>query len=415
MESLSMDGQLPLGLRRVLLVEPTFPIPNKSRLHKNFIPIGLLKLAAYYRNSGADVRLVRGEVPETAIGMYPDTVLVTSLFTYWSGHVMRSVSYYKRLFPNAELVVGGVYASLMPEHCRRETGCDRVFIGVHEEAEKCRPAYDLLDNKVDFQVLHASRGCIRRCSFCGVWRIEKKFEPKRSIKGEILKPKLVFYDNNLLANPFIDDILMELIELRSEGAVKWCESQSGLDGRVLQERPRLASLLKKAGFRYPRIAWDHAYSEHRAIECQIDILTSAGYESRDIFVFMLYNYDLPYEELERKRIKCWEWRVQIADCRYRPLDQTYDRYNPNKRSQDSSAYYVHPSWSDKLVRQFRSNVRRQNICVRYQLPFYSRALENKWVRKDLAARARHLEDKHEMAKLLSAEGVDYWFPNQEMD
>jgi len=318
-----MQTQVLPGLRKVLLVEPAFPIPNKSRLHKNFIPIGLLKLAAYYRKSGADVRLVRGEVPETHIAMHPDAVLVTSLFTYWSGHVRRSVTYYKRLFPKAEIVVGGIYASLMPEHCKTETGCDRVFVGVVEEAEQCRPAYDLLDNNVDFQVLHASRGCIRRCSFCGVWRIEKGFRPKPSIKNEIIKPHLVFYDNNLLANPFIENILSELVELRSSDTVKWCESQSGFDGRVLQEQPHLASLLKEAGFRYPRIAWDHAYSEHRAIECQIDILTSAGYESRDIFVFMLYNYDLPYEELERKRIKCWEWRVQIADCRYRPLDQTY--------------------------------------------------------------------------------------------
>lgn len=409
-----MGRQLPLNPRSVLLVEPWFPIPNKSRLHKNFIPIGLLKLAAYYRNAGADVRLVRGEVPESHIGMHPDTVLVTSLFTYWSGHVIRSVTYYKRLFPKAEIIVGGIYASLMPEHCKRETRCDRVFVGVHEEAEQCRPAYDLLDDKVDFQVLHASRGCTRRCRFCGVWRIEREFKPKPSIKDEVIRPNLVFYDNNLLANPFIENILTELIELRSNSRVNWCESQSGFDGRILQEQPHLATLLKEAGFRYPRIAWDHAYSEYRAIERQIDILTNAGYKPRDVFVFILYNYELPFEELERKRVKCWEWRVQIADCRYRPLDQEYDRYNPCKKAQDASAYYIHPNWIDRLIREFRRNIRRQNICVRYRLPFYSKALERKWVHKDLAARVRNLGDRHEIVRLLSAEGVDYWFPDQEI-
>ena len=33
-------------VKSVLLVEPNFPIPAKSRNHKNFLPIGLLKIAA---------------------------------------------------------------------------------------------------------------------------------------------------------------------------------------------------------------------------------------------------------------------------------------------------------------------------------------------------------------------------------
>ena len=30
---------------KILLVEPAFPIPPKSKNHKDFLPIGLLKLA----------------------------------------------------------------------------------------------------------------------------------------------------------------------------------------------------------------------------------------------------------------------------------------------------------------------------------------------------------------------------------
>jgi len=42
---------------------------------------------------------------------------------------------------------------------------------------------------------------------------------------------------------------------------------------------------------------------------------------------MIYNWSFDYEELEAKREKCFEWNVQIADCRYRPLNQTFDNYN----------------------------------------------------------------------------------------
>ena len=46
-------------VKSVLLVEPNFPIPNKSRNHKNFLPIGLLKIAAYLRTKDIDVKLIR--------------------------------------------------------------------------------------------------------------------------------------------------------------------------------------------------------------------------------------------------------------------------------------------------------------------------------------------------------------------
>ena len=169
----------------------------------------------------------------------------------------------------------------------------------------------------------------------------------------------------------------ELIELRKLGKIEWCEAQSGFDGRILLEKPYLAEMIREAGFRYPRIAWDWEYSQYPQIEKQINLLKDAGYRSYDIYVFMLYNWDIPFEEMEKKRIKCWEWKVQIADCRYRPLDQTFDNYNPRVLGQTNKDYHIHKGWTDLLVKQFRRNVRRQNICVRQKVLFYSKQLERK--------------------------------------
>ena len=44
-----LDDWINESTKRVLLVEPNFPIPNKSRNHSNFLPIGLLKIAGYLR------------------------------------------------------------------------------------------------------------------------------------------------------------------------------------------------------------------------------------------------------------------------------------------------------------------------------------------------------------------------------
>ncbi len=286
-----------------------------------------------------------------------------------------------------------------------------------QEAEKCSPAYDLIKNAnphpIDYQIIHASRGCIRDCDFCGVRKIEPDFEQKSVIKGEIKKRKIVFYDNNFLANPYIEDILHELIDFKKEKKILWCESQSGFDGRALKEKPLLGKMVKKAGFRYPRIAWDWRYDQFKEIKEQIDILVAGGYNFKDIYIFMLYNWDIPFEEMERKRIKCWEWDVQIADCRYRPLDQISDKYNPRKE-QTNKDYHIHTEadWSDALVKQFRKNVRRQNICVRPGFPFYSKDFERKIFGEEVRRAVKLLATTEEKIWYLQQMKADYWLPDE---
>jgi len=161
--------------KRYLLVEPDFPT-LKNRNHYDYLPIGLLKIASYLREQRNEVKLVYG-YPDNfndtirIMKFNPDEVWVTSMFTYWAKYVKETVQYYKSIFSKAKVIVGGIYASLMPDHCKKYTGCDEVYVGVHSEAEKYFPAYDLIKNDngslVDYQIIHASRGCIRQCPSVG--------------------------------------------------------------------------------------------------------------------------------------------------------------------------------------------------------------------------------------------------------
>lgn len=352
-------------MNNILLVEPNFPIPAKSKNHSNFLPIGLLKIASYYRSMGDNVKLHRGNY---VADIYPDEIKITSLFTYWSKHLWESVHFYKSQYPKAKIQVGGIYASLMPEHAK-QSGCDEVQIGLYKNGvvEAIEPAYDLVD--VDYQIIHGSRGCFRHCNFCGTWKIESQVSFKQTIKNEIMKNKIVFYDNNLLANPYTKDILSELIEFKFPNNSRvHCESQSGLDGRLLVKDPEIAFLLKKARFKNPRIAWDGPYKQWVKIKEQIHILKGAGYKTDEIFIFMLYNHDLSYEEMRAKLDACRRWRIRVIDCRYRPLDAIFDGYRPNAKSQQGNEYYIHQDWTDKQVRFFRRAVRRQNIALMLDLP-----------------------------------------------
>jgi len=383
-----------------------------------------------YKAKEHRVKLIRGELTKKDIlkvggGRWntPDEIMITSLFTYWKEHVVNCVEHYRKLYPSAKITVGGIYASLMPDDCQRIPGVDDVWVGIHPEAEKYEPAYELIEQNphpLDYQIIHSSRGCPRQCDFCGTWKIEPSFVSKRSIKDEITKKKIVFYDNNLLMNRNIDNILDELIELKKSGEIKWCESQSGFDGRILLKKPELANKIKQAGFRSPRIAWDSSFEEANIVKKQIDILLKAGYHRKQIFVFMIYNWEIGFAEMEKKRIKCYRWRVQIADCRNRPLDRTNDNYDPRayKRGQTEKDYHIHKEagWTDSLVRQFRKNIRRQNICVRHSFPFYSKDLERMTISKEKIKKImKHIEKlrtKREKKEYLRKMEIDYWFPDE---
>lgn len=373
------------------MIDPNFPRASKSVNHSNIIPIGLLKIGAYYKDIGWDVKLLRLAESDEPIDYDPDLIIITSLFTYYSEYVIDAVKYAREHYPNTTIEVGGIWASLMPEKCKELTGADRVYVGVHHDAEQYEADYSLLSEEVDFQILHTQRGCHRRCKTCGVYCIEPQMDFKKSIKDSIHKKKVIFYDNNFLINPYVENILKELILLKRKRIIRECECQSGFDGRILREKPHLAKMLKDAGFIFPKIAWDGHYKTWKTREEEINILKDAGFLPRRIGVFFLTNHDLPYEELERKRVKCFEWGVQIIQCRYRPLDQLWDNYNGRRKYQPPTEYYIHPNWTHWKIKRFNRNIKLHNICVRFSAKFYSRKMEYKQITDELAKKVRYME------------------------
>lgn len=379
----------------ILLVEPEFPYPAKSKnraneIHRNFVPVGLLKLGAYYKSKKYNVRLVRGNKTKKELNYYkPDKVLITSLFTYWSKYVWDSSQHYRKLFPRSEITVGGIYVTLLHNSPEFRNSASkyraRRHVGLHSGAEKFLPDYSLLQGNVEHHIMHAMRGCIRRCEFCGVWRLEPKLTCKnaREVVDEILavgKNRVIFYDNNFLGNPHIKDILERLASLELNGRRLTYESQSGLDGRLLEKSPELAPLIRRAEFRNIRIAWDHGLDDAKFIKKQLSYLIKSGYRAKDISVFILYNFDVPHEDVLKKIQYCRRWDVQIVDCRYRPLDSTSDNYSPYMSSQEEGEYYIHKKsgWSDAKIKDVRRRVRRHNIGIRYRCK-YDRKME-KWSR-----------------------------------
>ena len=392
--------------KKILLVQPSFPLPNKRKIHHDFFPIGLLKIGTYLKQERkCTVELTFDNKPSL---FRPDEIWITSLFTYWSSYVHDSIEYYQSLYPNTPIYLGGIYATLLSE----VINIPGVIVqkGVYSPAEEYSKTHfvdeKLLKEPLDFQIIHSMRGCFRKCKFCGTWKIEPEETYTDNIPNMIRKNHVIFYDNNLLRRPDIEKFLYDLSRVKVNGKYVTYESQSGFDGRILNQD--VANLLHKAHFINVRIAWDGGVSDYPDIEKQIQYLCKAGYKRKEIFVFMLMNWDIVPAEMEKKRQYCWRYGVQIIDCRFRPLNQLYGHYS-TKIKQTDIDYYIHPSWSDSTIKRFRRNIRKHNICIRHEIAFYSVSLERKKINQEKSKEMKTLKDK----KIIMEKIPDAWFPDED--
>lgn len=285
----------------VLLVQPNY--------YTKYPPLGLLKLASYHKSLGDTVEYVRGET--TAVRK-PDAVYITSLFSYAWKPVHSAVRYYKELFPNARVVLGGVYASLLPKHAR-SSGADEVHTGLFRPAEDMLPDYSLTP-KWDASIIFASRGCIRKCSFCAVPLLEGSINSiKYSIKHMIYPghKRIILWDNNLLGCPNWKNIFDELFELNLP-----VDFNQGLDARLITNE--VAEKLVRLKYNVIRLAHDHRNMTTQ-VEKAIQRLEEAGVKRRSITVYTLFNYNDDPEDFFNRVRDILEWGAVSYPMRYEPL------------------------------------------------------------------------------------------------
>ncbi len=292
--------------KEILLVEPKRSVVY----HTAYPPLGLLKIAAFHQNMRDKVNFVQGKVD---IGLNPDIIYITSLFTYAWEPVHDLIEFYINRYKKARVMVGGIYATLCFEHIQEKFG-DRVKIhkGLLDKVENIMPDYSMVPDW-DASIIFSSRGCVRRCKFCSVPILEPEFHAHRSIKKFVYPghKRIIFWDNNFLASPYREDILDELEELNLT-----VDFNQGLDARYIDEK--VALRIKKLRMPLLRLAYDSS-AIRDPLKRAIEILKSVGISGRDILVYSLFNFmDDPESFLEKIR-DLMEWEVVCYPMRYTPL------------------------------------------------------------------------------------------------
>jgi hypothetical protein len=331
--------------KNILLIEPGYK--NK------YPPLGLMKLAQYHGPHGKrdKVKFIKGEDP-SVFGTAWDRIYITTLFSFEFARISQSIDFALKVanYHADKIFVGGIAASLMPEQFAARsswqgirfiqgllTGSPSKALKLDEYSEELYsndytgpaiedliPDYSILDQIEykypvrDAYFAYASRGCIRKCSFCGVPKLEGDQRDAESITSVVRnieaqygpKKDLILMDNNVVASPNFRDIIAEIRDLGftpdaklNTGRVpvqRRVDFNQGVDARILCKDPVYLRELSSICLKPLRIAFDHLglkgpYEKAVRYAHEFNLTSMSNY--------MLYNFhDTPADLFERMRL-----------------------------------------------------------------------------------------------------------------
>lgn len=305
---------------KILLVEPAYKI--------KYPPLGLMKISAFHKYLGDDVCFIKG-LDKAVRGLLWDRIYIATMFSFHWAEIVKTIRYYEFSVKDPQnLFIGGPMATLMADEIQKETGFSPVK-GLLNEKGKLRiskddnvdcmvPDYGILDEiRYKYAVSNAyfaymTRGCVRKCPFCAVPKIEPFYIDYIPLKKQIQainkkygeKKDLILLDNNVLASNKFDQIIDEIREVgfhkgaKLNNRLRYVDFNQGIDLRLLTQKKmeQLAELNV-----YPlRIAFDHIRLKDKYIQ-KIKWAAELGFKR--ISNYILYNYvDTPEDFYERLRI-----------------------------------------------------------------------------------------------------------------
>ena len=321
-------------------------------------PPGLSDIPRNYCRYGIPPEWLRDDL--TALDP-PDLVLVTSLMTYWYPGVRETIAAVKSVFPGAPVILGGIYATLWPDHARRVCGADQVVTGPGEAALiqlaaqytgwSPAPAFDPtdLDSQpwpaldLEHHLAHApvmaSRGCPFKCAYCASHRLQPRMRHRSpaSVVAEIGHwhcehgvDDFAFYDDALLVDaersiiPLLEGVIDAGLNLRFH-------TPNALHLRELT--PSLARLMLRAGFHTIRLGLETTnFDRRQAMDSKVteadflravDALKRAGFRPEQVGAYLLAG--LPGQDitaLERSIAVVKQAGVTPVIAHYTPIPHT---------------------------------------------------------------------------------------------
>lgn len=396
-----------MNQNRILLMEPGY--------RNKYPPLGLMKIASYHKDRGDFVRFVKGDERSILMEAW-DRVYVTTLFSFEWKRTSQAIDFAIQAGGNQpeRVFVGGVAASLMHDEFTKEPrwagvrfiaglldgvpaqalqlSVDDVDFGADDitgkPIEERAPDYSILEDLTNYTYPvndayfgYASRGCIRKCHFCGVPKLEGAQREMPSLyklvnaiserHGE--KKDLILMDNNVTASTRYQEIIAEICDLGfTAGAVlerdgkrikRRVDFNQGVDARILAKSPAYLKEMAKICISPLRIAFDHI-----GFKKVYDIAVRSAAENgiTSLSNYMLYNFmDTPDDLYTRMKINIelnreLGIRIWSFPMRYQPVTLK-DRSHVGKQ------------WNRYYLRSFQLILQATRGVVSGSEAFFNRA------------------------------------------
>lgn len=390
----------------ILLIEPGY--------RNKYPPLGLMKLASYHQDRGDSVRFIKGEDTSVLFDVW-DRVYVTTLFSFEWKKTALAIDFAIRAAGNQpeRVFVGGIAASLMHDvfvHEPRWAGvrfikglldgppalalrlsADEGEFGADDLAgqpiEERIPDYSILKD-IDYiypvndaYFGYASRGCIRKCHFCGVPALEggqKEMPPLFNLVDGIaqrygVKKDLILMDNNITASARYKEVIAEICDLGfTTGAVlerdgtrtkRRVDFNQGVDARILAKSPMYLEEMSKICISPLRIAFDHI-GVRKVYETAVRMAKDNNITS--LSNYMLYNFmDTPDDLYARM-----ELNIRLNDELGVRIWSFPMRYQPVTLKDRS---HIGKNWNRYFLRSFQIMLQATRGIISGNTAFFCRA------------------------------------------
>ncbi len=188
-----------------------------------------------------------------------DAVLIQTMMTYWYPGIREVIEDLRALQAQAKIILGGVYATLCPDHAQT-LGADMVVEGfdldplwniLSIEPISGVPFWPEADQK--YGVIKITEGCPFRCSYCASSLFRPEFSERTTAECLAELEQLVrigarniaFYDDALLYRP--EKGLVPFLEGASRTGIPISfHTPNALNARFITDN--IAQLMVKAGF-----------------------------------------------------------------------------------------------------------------------------------------------------------------------
>ncbi|MPM10691.1 hypothetical protein SDC9_57025 [bioreactor metagenome] len=164
-----------------------------------------------------------------------DRVGITTLFTFYWDITIETINFVKQLCKDPEgVMVGGVMASILSDRVEAATGI-KPHIGTLQTPGELDEGNDMVIDTLplDYSILeeidyqypatnayyaYMTRGCVNRCKFCAVPRVEPVYKDYLPVSDQVkmaeaqygAKRDLLLLDNNVLASCKFNDIIEDI-------------------------------------------------------------------------------------------------------------------------------------------------------------------------------------------------------------